>query len=486
MSRYKNLTILHSNDMHGDFFAENENKALIWGISRLSWYIQKTKEEEKNCIYTVSGDMFQGSVIDNEYKWVSTIDIMNILSPDVVTLWNHEIDYGLAHLLFLEKIAMFPIINANLYIKPSNTRLFKPYYIKEVDGMKILFIGIITEEVLNKVAGDKMISTFVWIQDAAREVEKICNSYKTVDIDFTVLLTHIGYENDIKMAKLLNPELWVDIIIWWHSHTLLEKPTKINDIQIVQVWVWTDQIWRFDIKVDTKDNNIESFTRKSIPITTDNCPRNLKLEKILNWYKWETDKKYGRILSKMKRDLTHPKRENETEVWNLFTDIFKESLWLDIMCLGSGSLRNQKLDSIVTLWELKEMYPYWWAIISMKITWEELKNMIKFIFSLRFNWNWEEFFQWSKGINIVYNKKKDKIKRILFHWVKLDDKKEYSLWLQKFHSDNAKQNLWLDTTKINSWKKTKVICTNDFDILEEYFSTNQNIDSEIEWRIVYI
>lgn len=126
MKRYKKLTILHSNDMHGDFFAEEENTALIWGISRLSWYIQKTKEEEKNCIYTISGDMFQGSVIDNEYKWVSTIDIMNILNPDVVTLWNHEIDYGLAHLLFLEKIAMFPIINANLYIKPSQTRLFRP------------------------------------------------------------------------------------------------------------------------------------------------------------------------------------------------------------------------------------------------------------------------------------------------------------------------------------------------------------------------
>jgi 5'-nucleotidase len=244
--------------------------------------------------------------------------------------------------------------------------------------MKILFIGIITEEVLSKVAGDKMISTFVWIQDAAREVEKICNSYKAVDIDFTVLLTHIGYENDIKMAKLLNPELWVDVIIWWHSHTLLEKPTKVNDIQIVQVGVWTDQIWRFDIKVDTKDNNIEEFTRKSIPITPENCPRNLKLEQILNWYKWETDKKYGRILSKMKRDLTHPKRENESEVWNLFTDIFKECLWLDMMCLGAGSLRNKKLDSIVTLWELKEMYPYWWPIVSVKITGKDIKNMKRY------------------------------------------------------------------------------------------------------------
>lgn len=485
MKRYKNLTILHSNDMHGDFFAEEENEALVWGISRLSWYINKTKNEEKNCIYTISWDMFQGSVIDNEFKWVSTIDIMNMLNPDVVTLWNHEIDYGLAHLLFLEKIAMFPIINSNLYIRPSNTRLFKPYYIKEIDGMKILFIGIITEEVLSKVAWDPMISTFVWVEEAAREVEKICNSYKSIDIDFTVLLTHIWYDNDIELAKILNPELWVDIIIWWHSHTLLDKPTQINDIQIVQVWVGTDQIWRFDIKIDTKDNNIEDFTWKVIPVTDKHCPRDPKIEAILNGYKWQTDKKYGRILSKLTRDLTHPKRTEETEVWNLFADIFREWLGLDIMCLGSGSMRNLKLESIVTLWELKEMYPYSWKIFSVKMTWKEIKDMIKFAFSFRFHGKWEESYQWSNGINIVYDKKKDEIKRVLFNWQKLDKDKIYTVWFQKFQFDNTKQNLWFDPKKLASGKKPKVACTYDFDILEEYFMANQNINSEVEWRIIF-
>ena len=47
--------------------------------------------------------MFRGSLIDSEFQGVSTIEIMNLLAPDVVTLGNHEVDYGLAHLLFLEK-----------------------------------------------------------------------------------------------------------------------------------------------------------------------------------------------------------------------------------------------------------------------------------------------------------------------------------------------------------------------------------------------
>jgi 5'-nucleotidase len=39
------------------------------------------------------------------------------------------VDYGLPHLLFLEKIANFPIVNANLYIKPFEKRMMRPYHI---------------------------------------------------------------------------------------------------------------------------------------------------------------------------------------------------------------------------------------------------------------------------------------------------------------------------------------------------------------------
>ncbi len=115
----KKFTILHSNDMHGDFLAEvNEGKGeLIGGLSLLSGYINKVRKEEENVLYVISGDMVQGSLIDSEYKGLSTMEIMNYLAPDVVTLGNHEFDYGLPHLLFLEKVANFPIVNANLYIR---------------------------------------------------------------------------------------------------------------------------------------------------------------------------------------------------------------------------------------------------------------------------------------------------------------------------------------------------------------------------------
>lgn len=71
------FTILHSNDMHGDFMAEAEEGSgkLIGGLGLLSGYINKVRSEEENVIYTISGDMIQGSIIDSEYKGVSTMQL---------------------------------------------------------------------------------------------------------------------------------------------------------------------------------------------------------------------------------------------------------------------------------------------------------------------------------------------------------------------------------------------------------------------------
>ena len=209
----KKFTILHSNDMHGDFLAEvrGEEGRLIGGLALLSGYINEVRSEEENVLYVISGDMVRGSIIDSEYRGISTIEIMNYLAPDVVTLGNHEFDYGLPHLLFLERVANFPIVNANLYIKPYHKRLMRPYHIITKAGFDILFIGIITERIIADLQ-DEQIASFISLEEASAEVGRVTNAYKNDDIDLTVLLTHIGFESDLELAAMLKPEWGVDMI----------------------------------------------------------------------------------------------------------------------------------------------------------------------------------------------------------------------------------------------------------------------------------
>ena len=78
--------LLHSNDMHGDFFSEEADGKIMGGVSMLSGYVKKMRRENKNTLYCISGDMLQVSLIDSEFRGLSTVEIMNHLNSDVVSL----------------------------------------------------------------------------------------------------------------------------------------------------------------------------------------------------------------------------------------------------------------------------------------------------------------------------------------------------------------------------------------------------------------
>lgn len=485
MANIKKLTILHSNDMHGDFMAEEGKEQLIGGVSMLSGYVNQVRREEQNTIYCIAGDMFRGSVIDSEFRGISTIEIMNMLAPDVVTVGNHETDYGIAHLLFIEKCAKFPIINANLHITTNNARLFQSHHIINMDGMKILFIGILTESVISQTKNETLIGSFVDINEAALEVGRICNAYNALDVDCTVLLTHIGFEEDKKLAAQLDPALGVDIIIGGHSHTFIEQPETVNGILIAQAGTGTDQIGRFDLQIDTDLNCVQDYRWRSVPITSENCPKDLALEEVLGHYHTITEQKYSRMITRMKRQLTHPSRTQETELGNLMADIMQESLCLDIMLLGSGSIRNTELGPIVLLSDLTECFPYDDAIHMLRVTGAQLKRMIRFMLRDEV---WEgahcEFYQFSEGMRVVYDRARHDFREFSLHGEPIDDSRIYKIGLQNYHFMNVEEFFGIPLDEIMKNGATKVIATSCRGIIEEYMSCRQNLDRQICGRLI--
>jgi len=485
MKNLKKLTILHSNDLHGDFMARMVDSELLGGVSMLSGYVQKVRKEEENVLYAISGDMFRGSVIDSEYKGISTIEIMNLLAPDVVTLGNHEVDYGIAHLLFIEKCAQFPIINANMYLTTNHVRLFKSHLIVNIDGMKVLFIGILTEDVLSATRQDTLIGSLVDVREAAQEIGKICNAYQTEDIDFTVLLTHIGFEADKELAAILDPEWGVDIIIGGHSHTYLEKPEEVAGIPIVQAATGTAQIGRFDITVDTDTNSIDSYTWQLVPIDAEHCPRDAALEQVIQKYKEQTDTKYSRIVTRFVEQYTHPARNQETLLGKLLADAFKDVLGVDIMFLGSGSIRGEALGPIVQYRDLQQIFPYNDKIYRIYVNGAQLRRMVKHILrDEALEGEHTEFYQFSRGFRIEYDRESKELISLSLNGYEIQDFNQFSLGLQAFHLQNIKDFLAVDLDEVSTPRRPKVVSTNSTDVLEEYFSNQELIRASGERRLV--
>jgi len=473
--------------MHGDFLAEirTGKKELIGGLALLSGYINKVRAEEENVLYVISGDMLQGSLIDTEWKGCSTIEIMNWLAPDVVAIGNHEVDYGLPHLLFLEKMANFPLINANLYIVKNGRRILTPYIILKKAGFDILFTGIITEKILDSIKQDKLIATFVGVEEAAAEVGKICNAYKNDDIDLTILLTHIGYESDLELAKLLKPEWGVDMIIGGHSHTVLEKPARVNNILIAQAGVGTDQIGRFDILVDDDTNSIVDFQWQLIPIDSKIAKPDEKLEEYIKSFQKDVDRKYNVILGKFSQTLTHPKREEETSLGNLIADAFAENAECDVMLVGSGSIRVKELGPVVTLKDFLACFPYDDVLKRFTITGSQLLKIFEYIMRPENRTGEGECYQVNGKVRAVYSDKEHKLESLTIDGAPVDKTKFYTLCLQGYHFNNCAEYLNISQEELLASGKSKVVTTSAQQVLEEWLKNNQNVGRKVEGRLTY-
>jgi 5'-nucleotidase len=389
-------------------------------------------------------------------------------------------------MLFIEKCASFPIINANMYIKYVGTRLFNSHYIKEIDGMRVLFIGILTEDVLKNTKSEGVVGTLIDIQDAVSEISKICDAYRTDDIDLTVLLTHIGFEEDKRLAEALDPACGVDIIIGGHSHTLLSEPCVVAGIPVVQAAIGTDQIGRFDIMVDTDNNCIDSYTWQCIPITEENCPRDEVLEKVVGEYKDYTDEKYGRVLTRFPRAYTHPKRNMETELGDLLAECMRDQIGADLVLIGSGSIRKPSLGPVVTVRDFIEVFPFSDPAYGFRITGKQLRHMVTFMLREEsfIDSEHNEWFQFSKGFCCEFDRKNHTIISLKMNGKEVTDDDMFTVVMQKFFFENIGDFLDMPQEEIGKNGRPIEVATKAPNILEEYFKDHDSLKFDGEARLI--
>ncbi len=565
----KKLTILHSNDLHGDFLPKEKDGIMTGGLVRLSGYVKRARAEEDNVLYLNAGDMFRGSIIDSEYMGLSTINLMNTLRPDVSIIGNHEVDYGVAHLLFLEKCARFPIINADVFVTLNNARLFRPYINLEVGGMRIMVIGILTRESLASTRMENVIGNYIDIEQAAKEVGVICDNYRTRNTDLVILLTHIGIEEDRKLANALNPDWGVDMIIGGHSHTFMEEPVMENGIPIVQAGTGSGQIGRFDIEYDTFWNKINSMEWRCQPINEETAPEDEIMADLLNEYRGETDKKYRRVVTTFARKLTHPARNQETEMGNLYADLIQwessfdieyDTFWnkinsiqwrcqpineetapedeimaemldeyrgetdkkyrrvvttfarklthparnqetemgnlyadliqwessFDIMMMGSGAIRKKEMGPVVEYQDVLENTPFDDVLWMLKVTGAQFRRMLLHIFRDDAWLDHTEFYQFSKGCHFVYRKSTHTLEECTFRGKEIGDDQKLLIAIQNYHYNNFDEFLGVPLEEVKKNMRPRVVATSVNNLVEEYFATHQDIDAHVEGRIVIL
>ncbi len=232
----KRITVLHTNDVHSqiDPLPSNHYKYPgLGGFARRASIIEKIRKENLNTILLDAGDIFQGTPYFNYYGGEIEFKLMSKLKYDVATLGNHDFDNGIDGLFGQLPHATFDFVSANYDF--TNTVLdnyVKPYKILMKDGIKIgvFGLGIKLAGLVNKdlYKETKYLDPIEIAQDMSKELkeEQKC--------DLIICLSHIGYEykaehdmvSDVKLAQKTKD---IDLIIGGHTHTLLPKPTVLDN-----------------------------------------------------------------------------------------------------------------------------------------------------------------------------------------------------------------------------------------------------------------
>lgn len=340
--------------------------------------------------------------------------------------------------------------------------------------------------VIDTIKADRDISSFITLEEAAKEVGKITNAYKHEDIDLTILLTHIGFDADCELAALLDPDWGVDMIIGGHTHTILEQPAEINGVLITQAGEGTKQIGRFDIVVDDDTNSIVEYDWELVPITRTTIKPDKELEKYIASYSEVVDAKYNSIVCKLSTELTHPTRTEETSLGNLFADAMAEWGEIDVMLLGSGSIRVVSLGPLVTLGDFLACFPFTDALnrycVSGAILWRMFNHWMRSENRTRRG----ECYQVNAGVQAVYNDATRQLESLSINQQPVQPSQLYTVGLQGYHASNSEANLGVTLDELREAGRSRVVATCVQDLVLEYLREHQNFREAVEGRLVYV
>ena len=266
------LTILHTNDFHGQLEASGSNP----GIARVAKVVNdvRTAVGAANVLLVDAGDEMQGSLLSNlgdgtaTGKGMPTIAAYNAMGYNVATFGNHEFDWGQANLAARTTQATHPYVTANIVQNDTGncatagwttpTFADSPYEILTVNGVKVAFIGVTTTEtptitVSTATAG-------ICFKDPADSILHYYDAMKAA-ADVIVVLSHLGYADggygygipvygdQTLAAKLNTAGKPANLIIGGHSHSNLSAATVVGSTTVAQAYYNGRTVGRADVTV---------------------------------------------------------------------------------------------------------------------------------------------------------------------------------------------------------------------------------------------
>ncbi|RAI94274.1 2',3'-cyclic-nucleotide 2'-phosphodiesterase (5'-nucleotidase family) [Paenibacillus pabuli] len=393
------------NDFHGQLDTTSivsDKKAGTAPI--LATYLKEAQAKYEHSLLFHNGDSVGASApVSSLDRDEPTMEWMNMMGFDVASLGNHEFDQGIAALkaqIFggldpkegkvTHAGAKFDYVNANVIETATGKTLIKPYVIKEVGGVKIGFIGLVTKSTPAKVSPSGTAGVrFLSAEEEVEAVNKYAKELQGQGVETIIVLAHdpastkegVTTGEAADLAKALPADSPVDVIVAGDNHALANG--EVNGKLIVQAYSYGTAFEDIKLMIDPATGDV---TEKSASVTTTfqegvkEDPESLAIiKKSLDKHP-ELTKPVGTTDGSVTRTDAY---NNEAALGNLIADSMRHADFgdkasaADFAFMNPGGIRADLPKGDVTFADLAKIQPFGNTLVKLELTGEQIKTLLQ-------------------------------------------------------------------------------------------------------------
>lgn len=392
------IRILTFNDLHGN--VESTSKEA--GAANLAGAMDLYRTINPDTIAVSAGDNYQGTAVSNILYGAPVNKFMKLAKVEFSAIGNHEFDWGRERIEDWAKDGNFTYLAANIYDTNTNSPVTwaKPYAVKEINGVKIGFIGFATPETAFKTKPSNVAG--IEFKDPALIAPEYIDKVKAEGADVIVALTHLGSSQDAKgiitgeAADLAKKVTGFDVIISGHSH--MEVNGKINGTPIIQAGKNGRNLGIISLNI--QGDELMGVDTKLLPVGTMNetIKSNPQVARMIEDYKQQVGKELDVVIGQAAKEYPHDRYTNVSELGEWISEAMRQEVKAQIGIINGGGVRIPIEKGNITIGTMYDLMPFDNTVVTMEMKGSDIKKLFEHgIANKEVGW-----IQYS-GVTVYYN-----------------------------------------------------------------------------------
>lgn len=371
------VKILYTNDIHGAILPvpDKDNPAVQnGGVSYLASMVKDIRQEGEALVMD-GGDWAQGTYLGGFDQGQTMIKVMNAIGYDSTVIGNHDFDWGRPALDKMMEEADFHVLGANIIDTGSNKVMdgVTPYFVKEVNGVKIGVVGVTSERTKSETAAPN--TEGLKFNSVAQTVRQAIPELKKQGAELIVVSSHQGLQNDERLAKEVKG---IDVIVGAHSHTRLNDGKMVGNTLVVQAGAKSSHLGELELQVDKNTGKIVNYTNTLKPVSSETSRPDAEVEAVLAPLMEEADKIMNEVIGDTSIKLTRDRRKTpETILGNMITDGMRQAVNADLAFVNSGGVRAEIDAGPITFGEVYQVVPFDQQMVTMDLSGAQIKQLLE-------------------------------------------------------------------------------------------------------------